>query len=228
MHKVNSGAPLDDLLYMVQADGTAQIWIRQNQTEGVMTDSEGAEVTIYEADEIFAIVTAASVAEREIRNDIAFWFSQLSDKEEGINADYLQIESVRAAKRSEISRICNETIFAGVDVTLSDGSVKHFSMTDEDQLNLFGKQAQLAAGMEQVEYHSDGESCRFYSATDAVLIINAAMAFKTFHTTYTNSAFQWIKALRKASTISAITYGDDIPEQYQSDVLKVLYQEAAG
>jgi len=228
MHKVNSGAPLDDLLYMVQADGTAQIWIRQNQTEGVMTDSEGAEVTIYEADEIFAIVTAASVAEREIRNDIAFWFSQLSDKEEGINADYLQIESVRAAKRSEISQICNETIFAGVDVTLSDGSVKHFSMTDEDQLNLFGKQAQLAAGMEQVEYHSDGEPCRFYSATDAVLIINAAMAFKTFHTTYTNSAFQWIKALRKASTISAITYGDTIPEQYQSDVLKVLYQEAVG
>lgn len=228
MHKVNSGVPLDDLLYMVQADGTAQIWIRQNQTEGVMADSDGAEVTIYEADEIFAIVTAASVAEREIRNDIAFWFSQLSDKEEGINADYLQIESVRAAKRSEISRICNETIFTGVDVTLSDGSVKHFSMTDEDQLNLFGKQAQLAAGMEQVEYHSDGEPCRFYSATDAVLIINAAMAFKTFHTTYTNSAFQWIKALRKASTISAITYGDDIPEQYQSDVLKVLYQEAAG
>ena len=111
MHKVNSGVPLDDLLYMVQADGTAQIWIRQNQTEGVMADSDGAEVTIYEADEIFAIVTAASVAEREIRNDIAFWFSQLSDKEEGINADYLQIESVRAAKRSEISRICNETIF---------------------------------------------------------------------------------------------------------------------
>lgn len=228
MHKVNSGVPLDDLLYMVQADGTAQIWIRQNQTEGVMTDSDGAEVTVYEADEIFAVVTAASVSEREIRNDIAFWFSQLSDKEEGINADYLQIEAVRAAKRAEISRICNETIFAGVDVTLSDGSVKHFSMTDEDQLNLFGKQAQLAAGMEHVEYHSDGEPCRFYSATDAVLIINAAMAFKTFHTTYTNSAFQWIKALRKASTISAITYGDDIPEQYQSDVLKVLYQEAAG
>lgn len=228
MHKVNSGVPLDDLLYMVQADGTAQIWIRQNQKEGVMADSDGAEVTIYEADEIFAIVTAASVAEREIRNDIAFWFSQLSDKEEGINADYLQIEAVRAAKRSEISRICNETIFAGVDVTLSDGSVKHFSMTDEDQLNLFGKQAQLAAGMEQVEYHSDGEPCRFYSAADAVLIINAAMAFKTFHTTYTNSAFQWIKALRKASTISAITYGDAIPEQYQSDVLKVLYQEAVG
>lgn len=228
MHKVNSGVPLDDLLYMVQADGTAQIWIRQNQTEGVMTDSDGAEVAVYEADEIFAIVTAASVAEREIRNDIAFWFSQLSDKEEGINADYLQIESVRAAKRSEISRICNETIFAGVDVTLSDGSVKHFSMTDEDQLNLFGKQAQLSAGMDQVEYHSDGEACRFYSAADAMLIINAAMAFKTFHTTYTNSAFQWVKALRKASTISAITYGDDIPEQYQSDVLKVLYQEAAG
>jgi len=228
MHKVNSVNPLDDLLYMAQADGSAQIWLRQNQEEGVVIDSDGTESAFYEADEIYAVVTAEVVSEKEIRNDVAFWFAQLSDKKEGINADYLQIEAVRAAKRAEISQICNATIFGGVDVLLSDGSLKHFSMTDEDQLNLFGKQAQLAAGMEQVEYHSDGEACRFYSAADAMLIINAAMAFKTFHTTYTNSAFQWIKALRKASTISAITYGDAIPEQYQSDVLKALYQEAVG
>lgn len=228
MHKVNSGTPLDDLLYMVQADGVAQIWLRQNHTTEVVTDSEGEDITIYEADEVYAVVTAGVVPEREIRNDIAYWFEQLSDKEEGINADYLQIEAVRTAKREEISKICNATIFAGTDVTLSDGSVKHFSLTDEDQLNLFGKQAQLSSGMEQVEYHSDGEACRFYSAADAGLIINTAMSFKTYHTTYTNSVFQWIKALRKASTISAVTYGAAIPEQYQSDVLKALYQEAAG
>lgn len=228
MHRVNGGSPLDDLLYMEQADGTAQIWLRQNQTEGVVTDSDGTEVTIYEADEIYAVVTAGTVSEREIRNDVAFWFTELSDKEEGIDADYLQIEAIRTAKRAEISKICNATIFAGVDVTLSDGSVGHFAMTDEDQLNLFGKQAQLASGAEQVEYHSDGEACRFYSAADASLIITAAMTFKTYHTTYTNSMFQWIKALKKASTISAIHYGDTIPVKYQSDVLKVLMEDIAG
>lgn len=228
MHRVNSGRPLDDLFYMEQADGTAQIGIRQNQTTVINVDSDGTEFTSYEADEIFAVVTAENVTEDEIRNDIAFWFEQLSWKEEGINADYLQINAVRAAKRSEISQICNATICAGVDVTLSDGSVEHFAMTDEDQLNLFGKQAQLASGADQVEYHSDGEACRFYSAADASLIITAAMTFKTYHTTYTNSMFQWIKALKKASTIAAVNYGDAIPVKYQSDVLKVLLQEAAG
>lgn len=50
MHKVNSVNPLDDLLYMAQADGSAQ----------------------------------------------------LSDKKEGINADYLQIEAERLIRSSII------------------------------------------------------------------------------------------------------------------------------
>ena len=44
-----------------------------------------------------------------------------------------------------------------------------------NQLNLFGKQAQLAAGAEQLEYHSDGKPCRYYSAADMQTIIAAAM-----------------------------------------------------
>ena len=43
-------------------------------------------------------------------------------------------------------------------------------MTEHDQLNLFGKQVQLAAGTDQLEYHSDGQACRYYSAKDMQLI----------------------------------------------------------
>lgn len=215
MHKVYGSSELDSVVYMPQADGTAHVWIRQNQAS-----EETGEETNYSADEVFCVVTAGTVSEKEIRADVAWWFANIT--KDGMNADCLQVEAVRAAKRAEISKICNTTICNGVDVTLTDGSVKHFSLTDEDQLNLFGKQSQLVNGSQQVEYHADGEPCILFSAADAQLIITAAMAYKTFHTTYANSMFQWIKALKKASTLSAITYGADIPEKYQSEVLKAI------
>lgn len=118
-------------------------------------------------------------------------------------------------------------VFAGVDISISSGT-EHFSLKDEDQLNLFGKQAQLAAGSEKLEYHEDGNPCRYYSAEDMRKIINGAMEFKSYHTTYGNSLNMWIKGCAKASEIAKIEYGAPIPEEYQSEVLKDYLAEMAA
>lgn len=159
--------------------------------------------------------------------DIDFWFDQLKEKEEGLNADYLSIETYRANKKKEISQICQSTVFAGVDISISSGT-EHFSLKDEDQLNLFGKQAQLTAGIKKLEYHEDGNPCRYYSAEDMQKIINGAMEFKSYHTTYANSLNMWIKGCSKASEIAKIEYGAPIPEEYQSEVLKDYLAEMAA
>lgn len=129
------------------------------------------------------------------------------------------LDEVRTSKRAEISAVCQATIHAGVDVKLADGT-KHFSLSTEDQLNLFGKQAQLAAGAKQCEYHADGEPCRYYNATDMQAVITAAMQYVSYHTTYCNSFFSWINAEDDKDTIKEMAYGDQIPDDYKSEVLQ--------
>ena len=141
------------------------------------------------------------------------------------------LEEIKAAKKQEIGEACDKIIYEGMDVTLTNGSTEHFSLTDHDQLNLFGKQVQLAAGAEQLEYHSDGQPCKYYSAADMRLIIAAAMQHVSYHTTYCNAVNMWIAGCETAEEIQKIHYGVEIPEQYQSDVLKAYIasmKESAG
>ena len=130
------------------------------------------------------------------------------------------LTELQAAKKREISQACEKTIYSGVDVVLTDESTEHFSLTEHDQLNLFGKQVQLATGADQLEYHSDGQACRYYSAADMQLIITAAMQHVSYHTTYCNAVNMWIAGCETAEEVQQICYGTEIPEQYQSDVLK--------
>ncbi len=81
------------------------------------------------------------------------------------------LEEVRVGKKAEVSAACEQIIFAGINVTLSDGTTEHYSLTEHDQLNLFGKLSQISVGAAQLEYHADGQSCRYYTAIDMQAII---------------------------------------------------------
>lgn len=137
------------------------------------------------------------------------------------------LAELRASKKQEISAACEQVIYSGVDVTLLDGSTEHFALTEHDQLNLFGKQVQLAAGADKLEYHSDGQPCKYYSAVDMQTIITAAMTYVSYHTTYCNALNMWIAGVTDKDELSRITYGVSVPEQYQSEVLKA-YLAAGG
>ncbi len=138
------------------------------------------------------------------------------------------LEEVKASKKAEISSICEQVIYSGADVTLSDGQSYHFSLTEKDQLNLFGKQAQLAAGAEQVEYHADGQPCRYYSAADMQDIIETAMWYVSYHTTYCNALNMWIAGCQTGEEVQEIFYGADVPEEYRSEVLQAYLIQIAG
>lgn len=138
------------------------------------------------------------------------------------------LEEYKAAKKQEISQACEQIIYAGISVTLVDGTVEHFALTEHDQLNLFGKQAQLTAGAEQLEYHSDGRPCRYYSATDMQTIIAAAMQHVSYHTTYCNALNMWVAGAESTDELRQIYYGADVPEEYQSEVLKAYLLEIAN
>ena len=130
------------------------------------------------------------------------------------------LEELKQRKISEVSAVCKDTIHAGVNVELPTGSTEHFSLKEEDQINLFGKQAQISAGFTQLEYHQDGHPCRYYTVEEMTAIIAAAMQYVSYHTTYCNSLYTWINAITDKEDLQEITYGATIPAEYQSEVLQ--------
>lgn len=138
------------------------------------------------------------------------------------------LEEVHASKKAEVSAACEQIIYAGINVTLSDGTTEHYSLTEHDQLNLFGKLSQITAGATQLEYHADGQPCRYYSAADMQAIIQAAMWHVSYHTTYCNALNMWIAGSQTADEVAQIFYGADVPEEYQSEVLKTYLTQIAG
>lgn len=135
--------------------------------------------------------------------------------------DQMSLEFIRESKLKEMSNTCHHLIEAGFDITLTDGQTHHFSLDTQDQLNLITLSA-MAETEEVVPYHADGEVCRFYTAAEMKQIIAAATQFKIYHTTYYNALKQYINALNNFDTIAGIYYGIELPEEYQSDVLKAI------
>lgn len=137
--------------------------------------------------------------------------------DEEITVDYM-----KKAKISEMNYTCNKVITNGFDIVLSDDITHHFSLTTQDQLNLTTLSAMVASGETAIPYHADGEPCKYYSVDDITNIITAAKNHIAYHTTYYNSLKSYISSLRSINTISAVVYGCNIPEKYQSEVLVSL------
>lgn len=137
----------------------------------------------------------------------------------------VSLEFVKSSKIKEMSIACRKAITDGFDITLSDNISHHFSLTVQDQLNLLTISSEILSGETEIVYHADGEVCKYYSVEDATAIVNVATKHKTYHTTYYNSLKVYINSLDNITDISNIEYGVEIPEEYQSDILKSLIQE---
>lgn len=137
------------------------------------------------------------------------------------------LEELKEVKKAEINAACGQAVCNGITVELSTG-FEHFSLSQSDQLNLFGLQAQLAAGAEQIVYHADGQPCRFYPASDIAMLVENAMFHVSYHVTYGNSMKMWIESVKTAEELQELFYGANIPEEHQSEVLKKYLAQIAA
>lgn len=133
---------------------------------------------------------------------------------EGNITDIVEIpisaENVIPAKKEELSKACEATIVAGVDV-----GDKHYSMTIEDQANILAWMAVAQTG-KSIPYHSDGQPCRVYTAEEFMTVANAAVAFKTAQTTYCNLLMRQVEEMTDAEEVKAVEYGvTQLNEKYQ-------------
>ena len=129
------------------------------------------------------------------------------------------LEGSRRAKIEEMSAACNAAIIAGFDI-----GPAHYSLTVEDQLNLISLQAMIAMGQQTVPYHADGEECRYYTSEEFSEIVDAATRWKLYHESYFNNLKAWINQIEDARDINGIRYGDPIPDEYITDVMRGLME----
>ena len=105
-----------------------------------------------------------------------------------------------------------------------DGSIEHFTLTERDQTSLVGLQGQVAAGEQNIPWHTSDEEehCKFYSNADMAKITATAMEYVTWHVTYFRDLRIYIRALTEIEEVEKVTYGMTIPEEYQSEPLKTM------
>ena len=132
------------------------------------------------------------------------------------------LADTRNSKITEMSVACNLAIYEGSDVSLSDQTVKHFSFTDKDQINIDGMFEAVKLGASQYLYHADNGDCMMYSAADIVAIYVACKSTVTYHTTYNNSIKKWIKRETDLTTLQNMTYGVELPEDLKTEFNQLI------
>lgn len=209
-------------LEIYDVDGSTDIIMRKNiaetEKENVLEGGKIQKYTVWECDEV-QLKYNGTVNADEVEKNFDYWFAKADEAAEPENMTSLTLEDARKAKFKEVSEACENTIYAGIDVSTSTG-IEHFSLTEKDQLNLFGKKMQLIAGEEKLEYHEDGEPCKYFTAEDMQKIIEKAMFWVSYNTTYCNALNMMIKAATSAEEVEKMSWGMEIPEEFQNEVLK--------
>lgn len=180
--------------------------------------------TIYRNDDVTAAYNGY-----QLSNDGSVW-TPPEPTPEPEPAPEPTLEELRESKVQEMNALQQATIQSGVNVTLTDGTIEHFTLTEHDQTSLVGLQSQVAAGEEAIPWHTSDEMehCKFYSNTDMQLIVSAAMAWVTWHVTYFRDLRIYIRSLENKEEIAAVVYGMELPEEFQSEPLKVMIAAQAG
>lgn len=193
-----------------------RVWMRKNITEEFFSSPDG-ESSQWKANEVYFETNEPLDI---IQSNFDDWYSVGKNWS---NSDVaIEFNKMKEDRISSFSKACEDTIYSGINVQLSDGKFYHFSLNTKDQINLASLQVLSDSGLEEIPYHADDELCKFFSAEDFSKITKAATEWKIYQTTYFNSLKNYINAITSIDELNKTYYGMIIPEEYSSDVLKTL------
>lgn len=227
------GVKIIELVWVRQAPGI-RLRCNESDAQGIVSHDQS---TAYQIEDRLLLdgadsmktVRAIAISEEEAAAIIAALDANQSIPEpEPEVPDDGSVEIVRENIINQMSAACNAAIVGGVDVTLSDGKTYHFSLQLEDQLNLLSLQGMIANGAEAVPYHADGEECRYYSAEDFTAIATEATNWKLYQESYFNSLRAYIQSMETMPELLAVTYGMEVPAEYQTVVLQQMLAQTGG
>jgi len=139
------------------------------------------------------------------------------EKELEFDEPVFDIEELKKQKLNEISKACEDIITQGIDL-----DNEHFSLTQNDQINIGTLYNAAQQGAENLLYHADGELCRYFTSSEIVALFGKVAQHKMYHTTYCNHINAWIRRAETAEEINAIQYGDELPADLQEHFNEIL------
>ena len=169
---------LDDVFYRAN-------WMWPETTDSV--EYEIADVIRIEKDEYDLLLHAV-----ETNEEIVIEEESVVEIEQPVVVENPTIDYVRSSKIAELKHDCNKAITDGIDIKLSDGETRHFSMSLEDQINLL-----------TMAYLKD-ES--LYSTKDMKTIITKTNAHKNCHITKFKQLKDRVNSLNTIQEIAAVNY----------------------
>lgn len=139
-------------------------------------------------------------------------------------------KSLVSAKKEKIKALNNiqqGIIEDGVTIVKDKDHEEKFSLTIQDQSSLEGLAILVEQGIERIPWHSANkdEPCKYYTNEEIKNLIAQATSFITYHVTYFRDLRRYVNSLETVEAVDAVTYGMDIPEEFQSEVLKDIYKQ---
>ena len=155
--------------------------------------------------------------------NLSFAKAEAYNGEVSVENIFKTVEEAKPAKIAEIKQVCESYIYAGTDVTYSDGTTEHFTYTLADQSNISEMFTAIMAGATEYPYHADGEICKIYTKAQIVIIYGTLSLFKTEATTYHNSLKAQINAMTDADAISAVKFKEtELTGEYLTNYTEMM------
>ena len=141
--------------------------------------------------------------------------------------EYIEtLEEVRELKISEFNTICRETIEAGQDITLSDGTVMHFDYTQYNQMNMTDGANLALATKESVPYYDSNNNCYLFKAIDMVTIYATCKGYVTYMLTLDHHLESMIKRMENKDDIKALTFSENSLDETAKDEFDTVMTQA--
>lgn len=123
----------------------------------------------------------------------------------------MSVDEYRDHKIRQFGEVCQEKIYAGVDVETSYGK-EHFSATGDDQANIKTLSDVAMATKVSLPYHADGSQCKVYSYQDIVKIYCEIQKLILAETSYCNALNTFVRGLYTKEDIAKVKYGQEITD----------------
>lgn len=141
-----------------------------------------------------------------------------------IDINSMSTEEYKAFLLQKVSEACQDDIYAGDFIQVTDG-LKKFTYKMEDQQNLANAMTIISQGGESltgIPYHASGEACSLFPVEDIVNIYFALQIRLTQKQTYCNMLNMHINDLQSKEELLECSYGMDLPENLQKQMDDIM------
>ena len=128
----------------------------------------------------------------------------------------------------EIGKACREDIYAGDDIMLPSGTVKHYTYNADDQANILSAitlafaAKQMGFDLDYIPYHASGQACELLDTESMVLIYMTLQLRLTRLTTKCNMLNCMINDKDTKDGVMSITWHTDLSARYQQQYDEIV------